>query len=73
MPRDLSASAEGGAGIAGLTKLVAVLRVRSMPANLHLRELNDHVHEDQMASAAIARSVPVAAEFCSACVVASEH
>jgi len=37
---------EGGAGIAGMTKLVAMLEQRCIPANLHLKELNEHVHED---------------------------
>ena len=37
---------EGGAGIVGLTKLVALVRTRNMPSNVHLRELNDHIAED---------------------------
>ncbi|CAE8615450.1 unnamed protein product [Polarella glacialis] len=37
---------EGGAGMAGLTKLAALLGRDCLPANLHLRELNEHISDD---------------------------
>jgi len=36
---------ETGAGIAGLLKLVTSLHGRSLPANLHLRDLNDRLQD----------------------------
>eukprot|EP00928_Gymnodinium_smaydae_P004000 TRINITY_DN11406_c0_g2_i2.p1 TRINITY_DN11406_c0_g2~~TRINITY_DN11406_c0_g2_i2.p1 ORF type:complete len:2568 (+),score=644.11 TRINITY_DN11406_c0_g2_i2:184-7887(+) len=38
---------EGGAGIAGMLKLTAMLHARRFaPPNVHLRSLNHHIHED---------------------------
>eukprot|EP00931_Biecheleriopsis_adriatica_P047752 TRINITY_DN27548_c0_g2_i1.p1 TRINITY_DN27548_c0_g2~~TRINITY_DN27548_c0_g2_i1.p1 ORF type:complete len:4734 (-),score=1179.49 TRINITY_DN27548_c0_g2_i1:215-14152(-) len=37
---------EGGAGMVGLTKLASLLGRNCLPANLHIRELNEHIADD---------------------------